>query len=69
MPPSMPLELCHTLEFQMKISTMWLASKSRLAPLKTTTIPKLELAAAVEATKLDNMLRKELEIPLMESIF
>jgi hypothetical protein len=42
----------------------FLMSKSRLAPLKPTTIPRLELAAAVEAVKLDKLLRKELKIPL-----
>ena len=46
-----------------------LVSKSRLAPIKTTTIPRLELSAAMEATKLDVMLRNELELDLEESVF
>ncbi|XP_071943813.1 uncharacterized protein [Antedon mediterranea] len=46
-----------------------LMSKSRLAPLKTTTIPRLELTPAVEAIKLDKLLPRELEIPLLESTF
>ncbi|XP_064648766.1 uncharacterized protein LOC135500976 [Lineus longissimus] len=44
-------------------------TKVKLTPLKTTTIPRLELTAADEAVKLDKLLRSELEIPLCESIF
>ncbi|XP_064621732.1 uncharacterized protein LOC135484315 [Lineus longissimus] len=44
-------------------------TKAKLTPLKTTTIPRLELTAAVEAVKLDKLLRSELEIPLCESVF
>ena len=36
---------------------------------KSTTIPRLELAAAVEAVKLDQLLRKELQVPLQESVY
>ncbi|KAK3731436.1 hypothetical protein QZH41_013623, partial [Actinostola sp. cb2023] len=45
----------------------FLMSKSRLAPLKSTTIPRLELAAAVEAVKLDKLLCKELQMSLQTS--
>ena len=44
-------------------------SKSRLAPLKKTTIPRLELSAAVVATRLDIMIRKEIDIPIDASLF
>ncbi|XP_064641320.1 uncharacterized protein LOC135496114 [Lineus longissimus] len=44
-------------------------SKAKLAPLKTTTIPRLELTAAIEAVKLDKLLRSELEIQISESVF
>ena len=43
--------------------------KSRLSPLKQLTIPRLELSAAVVATRLDKMVRKEIGIPISESIF
>ena len=43
--------------------------KSRLAPIKSTTIPRLELMAAVLAVKVDKMLRSELEYEIQESVF
>ncbi|XP_033105187.1 uncharacterized protein LOC117107594 [Anneissia japonica] len=52
-----------------KIHCSILMSKSRLAPLKGMTIPRLELTAAVEAIKMDELLRRELEIPLLESVY
>lgn len=44
-------------------------AKSRLSPLKGSTIPRLELAGALEAVRLDKLLQEELHIPLEESIF
>ena len=46
-----------------------LMAKTRLAPLKTTTIPRLELLAATLATKLDTMIRRELDFPIAKSTF
>jgi len=47
----------------------FIIGKSRLSPLKQLTIPRLELSAAVVATRLDKMVRKEIGIPISESIF
>ena len=43
--------------------------KSRLAPMKSVTVPIMELSAAVVATRLDTMSRKELSLPISESFF
>ena len=45
-------------------------SKSRLAPLKSTFISRLERSAATVSIRLEKMLKREIEIPLSEpSIF
>ena len=54
---------------QGQISVMFVMSKSRLAPLKSVTIPRLELQAAVLAAQMDAMLRNQLELDLLESCF
>ena len=46
-----------------------LMAKSRLAPVKPMTIPRLELSAAVIAVRMDTTLRNELRISLRESVF
>ena len=51
------------------IHCSFVIGKSRLAPLKAITIPRLELSAAVVSVKLDNMIRRELDLPIEESIF
>ena len=43
------------------------ASKGRLVSLKQMTIPRLQLAAAILAMRLDILLRRELEVPLLLS--
>ena len=43
--------------------------KSRLAPLKPVTIPRMELSTIVLSTRLDRMIRKELEYGIEESFF
>ncbi|XP_064622573.1 uncharacterized protein LOC135484816 [Lineus longissimus] len=46
-----------------------LMAKSRLAPMTPMTIPRLELSAAVLAVKMDNLIRREIRLPLQESTF
>ena len=47
----------------------FLIGKSRLAPLKAVSIPRLELIAAVLAVKLNSMLRKELKVEITATTF
>ena len=51
------------------IHCSFVMGKARTAPLKTVTIPRLELSAAVVASRLDKILRNEIDIPVDESVF
>lgn len=47
----------------------FIMGKSRVAPLKTVTIPRMELTAAVLATRMDKLWRRELMMELKDSVF
>ena len=49
-----------------QIHVSLLISKNRLAPVKPVTIPRLELLSAVVASKLDCVVRRELDVELMK---
>lgn len=52
-----------------RIHCAFLIGKSRLAPLRPMTVPRLELSAAVLAAQLDRTVREELDIPINQSTF
>ncbi|KAL6480050.1 hypothetical protein MHYP_G00110830 [Metynnis hypsauchen] len=52
-----------------QIHCAFVLGKARVAPLKPTTIPRLELTAATLATRVDGMLRREIQLPLGDSVF
>ena len=52
-----------------KVHCSFVMGKSRLAPLKPVTIPRMELSAAVVATRLDRITRQELSLPVDQSYF
>ena len=43
--------------------------KSQLSPLKPVTIPRMELSATVLSTRLDRMIRQEVELPINYSFY
>ncbi|KAI4884310.1 hypothetical protein NFI96_008914, partial [Prochilodus magdalenae] len=52
-----------------QIHCAFVLGKARVAPLKSTTIPRMELTAATLATRVDCMLRREIQLPLGDSVF
>ena len=52
-----------------QVHCSFLMAKSRLAPIRPMSIPRLELAAAVVAVQMDQLLRSEIRMPLCESVF
>ena len=50
------------------IEVKFVAAKSRVAPLKELTIPRLELQAAVLASRLCKAIEREIRIQLQENI-
>ncbi|XP_078032247.1 uncharacterized protein LOC144467474 [Epinephelus lanceolatus] len=57
------------LEKDDRVQVAFLLGKARVAPLKQTTIPRLELTASVLAVRVDKMLQKELQLNLEKSVF
>ncbi|KAL2077938.1 hypothetical protein ACEWY4_025623 [Coilia grayii] len=53
----------------LQMHTSFIMGKSRVAPLKLVTIPRMELTAAVVAARMDGLWRKELRLPLLNSVF
>ncbi|KAK3746525.1 hypothetical protein QZH41_016739, partial [Actinostola sp. cb2023] len=52
-----------------EIHCTFMMGKSRLAPMKAVTIPRLELSVAVVATRLGNMINQELDIDIDETFY
>ncbi|XP_028408734.1 uncharacterized protein LOC114531301 [Dendronephthya gigantea] len=52
-----------------EVTCSFVMGKSRLAPIKPVTIPRMELSAAVVSTKLERMVKNELTLPIDQSYF
>lgn len=48
---------------------VFVMGKARVAPLEVVTIPRMEHTSAVLAARMDNMLKKDLELPISSSFF
>ena len=51
------------------VTTALVMGKARVAPLKSVTVPRLELTAAVTSVKVSNFLNKELKYETIEHLF
>ena len=52
-----------------QFGTFLVMARSRLAPIKELSIPRLELSAAARSVKMDSMLRRELGLEVSRSVF
>ena len=53
----------------LQMHSAFIMGKARVAPLKTVTIPRMELIAATMASRMDVLWKKELHMSLQESVF
>ena len=58
-----------TINKNAEVRVILIMSRGRVAPLRQISIPRLELCAAVQAVRLDALLRKEMDIPFLKSTF
>ena len=59
------LKVRHAEQFRVS----FIIGKSRLAPIKLVTIPRLELCATVLAARLSELVKKELRLPVSNTYF
>ena len=59
----------HQIDTTGKVHCSLVKAKSRLAPLTSVTIPRMELSAAVLATRLHRMIKQEITTPIDPSVF
>ncbi|XP_068235521.1 uncharacterized protein [Palaemon carinicauda] len=59
----------HVIGVNRKIHCNLIIGRARVAPLKRTTIPRLELTAAAIAAQMDSKLKTELDLKLAPSVF
>ena len=52
-----------------EVQCSFIMGKSRLSPLKPVTIPRMELSASVLSTRLDRIIRQELDFVIHDSFF
>ena len=65
-------ETCSYLRLEDEFGSVCLSfiiGKSRLAPIKSVSIPRLELTTAVLAVRLGELVRKEIDLPVGSSYF